>query len=112
MSRGRAYNIWKSRLKYISRLNKNLYWWRIENGVTYNVFGDKIPRFTRPRNWKELDGGNRHAKLLKKTCALYKDNWKKVEERLSNKRMRIEGKRIKEYEEEMQYEMPVFSQMS
>ena len=78
MSRGRAYNIWKTRLKYISRLNKNLYWWRIENGVKYNVFGDKIPRFTRPRNWKELDGGNRHAKLLKKTCALYKDNWKKV----------------------------------
>lgn len=112
MSRGRAYNIWKSKSKYVSRLNKNLYWWKVESGETYNRLGRLIPRFVTPKNWIELDNGNKYAKRYKKTTTLYKDPWKRVEKRLKNKQIRIEGKLIKGYEEEMQHEMPVLSKVS
>ena len=92
MSRGRAFNIWKSKSKYISRLKKNMYYWKVVDGETYNRFGVKVPLWRKAVNWMELDQGNKHAKKYKKTTTFYRDYWKQFEKRCENKKIRNQGK--------------------
>ena len=46
--RGKAYRLWTAYLKYVSRLNRNLYYWSVKD--------ENAPRGYRDaKNWKELE---------------------------------------------------------
>ena len=79
MARNKAWKRWKDTTKYISKLKKVLYHWRVD---------DKVPK-----NWKELDETNK-AKYLKKTVIKHIYPWKKMYQHNSIKKMRNQGKSI------------------
>ena len=59
--RGKAYRLWTAYLKYVSRVNRNLYYWRVKD--------ENAPRGYRDaKNWKELDAdpelGNVFANMM------------------------------------------------
>ena len=60
--RGKAFRMWKSHTKYVSRINKNIYYWNIKD--------DNAPRGYRDaKNWKELDSDpSSKVKQYKKTA--------------------------------------------
>lgn len=96
MSKGRAYRRWRSLLKYISRLKKNMYYWKVtddsepaKKGYFY------MKKWRSPQSWKELDEKGGHAKLLKNTVSFVKKTkWEKVDDRNRIKDLREESKRI------------------
>ena len=101
MSRGKAYNIWKTKSKYISRLKKNMYNMLVaDEEKAYYVKASKIivkyyKNWRRPRTWKELDEKGGHSKLLKKTPVIYKKSkWDKVDDRNRIKDLREESRKL------------------
>jgi hypothetical protein len=103
MSRGKAYNIWKTKSKYISRLKKNMYYWKVQDGERVNKFGYVAKVWKKPSSWKELDQKGSHVKLYKKTASPEKrSKWEEVDHHRYIKDMRDEGKRI--IDEEMNNE--------
>ena len=95
MSRGKAYNIWKSKSKYISRLKKHMYYWLVVDSEHRRKDGKLIKHWRRPKNWKELDQKNSHSKLLKKTTCIYKKHkWEKVYDHNRIKDLRDESRKI------------------
>ena len=101
MSRGRAFNIWKTQTKYISRLKENLHNWRIVDGEAVNRLGMTVPNWRRPLDWKELDQKNKGAKAMRKTVNHYRDLWKQFEKHQTIKKKRQERKQYFGTEEEM-----------
>ena len=101
MSRGKAYNIWKTKSKYISRLKKNMYYLLVaDEEKVYYVKASKIvikyrKNWRRPRTWKELDEKGGQSKLLKKTPVIYKKSkWEKVDDHARIKGLREESRKI------------------
>lgn len=88
VNRNKAYRRWKGRAKYVSRINKNIYYWYIKDESCPNGW-------RKAKNWKELDSDpSSNIKFYKKTpkkwtykCDQY--NAKKV-----IKDLRREGKDI------------------
>lgn len=68
--RGKAYRLWTAYLKYVSRINRNLYYWRVKD--------ENAPRGYRDaKNWKELDADpESKVKLYKKASKPWRDSWK------------------------------------
>lgn len=99
MSRGKAYNIWKTKSKYISRLKKNMYYLLVaDEEKVYSVKTGKIIKYKnwrRPRTWKELDEKGGHSKLLKKTSVIWKKGkWEKADDHNRIKGLREESRKI------------------
>ena len=99
MSRGKAYNIWKAKSKYISRLKKNMYYLLVaDEEKVYSVKTGKIIKYKnwrRPHTWKELDEKGGHSKLLKKTSVIWKKSkWEKVDDHNRIKDLREESRKI------------------
>lgn len=95
MSRGKAYNIWKSKTKYISRLKKCVYYWLVQDGVKVTKDGYIYKNWRKPKSWKELDEKGGHSKLLKKTvCITPKLKWEKCDDKKRIKDIRQESKDI------------------
>lgn len=85
-NRGKAYRLWMSYLKYVSRINRNLYYW--------NVKDESAPRGYRDaKNWKELDADpESKVKLYKKTSKHWREKWKQIESHYKIKKLRKESK--------------------
>ena len=95
MSRGKAYNIWKGRLKYVSRLKHQMYFWIVKDGKKRSYNGTLIDNYRKPNSWKELDEKGGHSKLLKKTPSMHKKSkWEKVYDRNYIKDLREESRKI------------------
>jgi hypothetical protein len=96
MSKGRAYRRWRSLLKYISRLKKNMYYWKVTDDSEPTKKGySYMKKWRNPESWKELDEKGGHAKLLKKTASFVKKTkWEKIDDRNRIKDLREESKRI------------------
>lgn len=83
--RGKAYRIWKDKLKYISRLNRNLYYWTVKD--------ENAPKGWRgAKNWKELDTPDSKAKQYKKTSTKWTSVWDKLDAHLKIKKIRKESR--------------------
>ena len=84
--RGKAYKLWMGYLKYVSRINRNLYYWRVNDKNT--------PRgYRNAKNWKELDAdSNSKIKLYKKTSKFWRDASRKIESHQKIKITRRESK--------------------
>jgi hypothetical protein len=84
--RGKAYRFWINHLKYISRVNRNLYYWTIKD--------ESVPNGWRhAKNWKELDADpESKVKLYKKTSRFWRAKWKQIESHQKIKRTRKESK--------------------
>lgn len=61
-NRGKAYRLWRSHSKYVSRIKKNLHYWMVKD--------ESVPRKWRhAKNWKELDSDpTSNVKFYKKTA--------------------------------------------
>jgi hypothetical protein len=96
MSKGRAYRRWRSLLKYISRLKKNMYYWKVTDDSEPTKKGySYMKKWRNPESWKELDEKGGHAKLLKDTASFVKKTkWEKIDDRNRIKDLREESKRI------------------
>lgn len=83
--RGKAYRIWKGKLKYISRLNRNLYYWYVKD--------ESAPTGWRlAKNWKELDTPDSKAKQYKNISKKWTSIWDKLDAHLTIKKIRKETK--------------------
>ena len=84
--RGKAYRLWIAYLKYVSRINRNLYYWRVKD--------ENAPRGYRDaKNWKELDADpESKVKLYKKTSKPWRDSWKHWDSRQKVKKVRKESR--------------------
>jgi hypothetical protein len=90
--RGKEYRRWKSTMKYISRLKKNMYYWLIRDEETN---GNVFRKWRKPKSWKELDEKGGHSKKLKKTpCMTKKTKWEKIDDKNRIKELRTESKNI------------------
>ena len=97
MSRGKAYNIWKTKSKYISRLKKQMYFWLVvdDKKTIVTKTGKIVKRWKKPATWRELDEKGGHSKLLKKTSVIYKKHkWEKEYDHQRIKDLRDESKKI------------------
>ena len=86
--RGKAYRLWKNHLKYISRLNRNLYYWTVKDLSVPN-------KWRHAKNWKELDSDpTSKAKLYKKTSKFWRDKGGQIDAHRKVKSIREETKKI------------------
>lgn len=84
--RGKAYRLWTAYLKYVSRVNRNLYYWRVKDENTPRGYRDA-------KNWKELDADpSSKIKLYKKTSKFWRDASKKIESHQKIKTTRRESR--------------------
>ena len=95
MTRGKAWNRWKTHLKYISRLKKHMYYWLVQDGEKTLNNGRVVKIWRKPKSWKELDEKGGHSKLLRDTPSIEKKaKWEKVDDKRRIKSSREEGKKI------------------
>ena len=84
--RGKAYRLWTAYLKYVSRINRNLYYWKVKDENSPRGYRDA-------KNWKELDADpESKVKLYKKTSKHWREMWKKIESHQKVKKTRKESR--------------------
>lgn len=84
--RGKAYRLWKNQSKYISRINRNLYYWTVKDESCPNGW-------RHAKNWKELDeDSDSKAKQYKKTSKFWREKWRQIEAHKNVKDIRKESK--------------------
>ena len=99
MSRGKAYNIWKAKSKYISRLKKRMYSMLVADKkktiITDTGKRIEIKQWRKPCSWRELDEKGGHSKLLRNTSVIWKKSkWEKVDDHARIKGLREESRKI------------------